>query len=196
MARHKPSFYRCKRLLEPGDEVALFEPYFDLYLKQIGAVAPQCEPKFITLGSSGQNGSQNPRVSERDPWALDVMSFEAAITEKTRVLLLNSPHNPTGKVFSLEELKIIANIVKKYPNLIVLSDEVYKYSVYDAFEPGDSTATGHYHFARLPGMWNRTITLSSAGKTFSATGWQVGWMIGPATSCGLSMILYPVCSSV
>ena len=173
-------FLSLQTLLKPGDEIAMFDPYFDLYLKQVKAVAPQCEPKFITLGcTGGENGAENPRVSERDSWALDVASLEAAITDKTRVLLLNSPHNPTGKVFSLEELEIIAEVVKKYPNLVVLSDEVYKYSVYDAIEPGDSTAQGHYHFARLPGMWDRTITLSSAGKTFSATGWQIGWMVGP-----------------
>ncbi len=173
-------FLSLQTLLEPGDEVAMFDPYFDLYSKQLKAVAPQCVPKFITLGSTGgEKGTENPRVNEKDAWALDVASLEEAITGKTRVLLLNSPHNPTGKVFSLEELEIIAEVVKKHPNLVVVSDEVYKYSVYDALEPGDSTAQGHYHFARLPGMWDRTITLSSAGKTFSATGWQIGWMIGP-----------------
>lgn len=171
-------FLTLTTLLEPGDEVAMFDPYFDLYLKQLKAIAPKSVPKFITLGSAvGEEA--NSRATETDPWAVDVKSLERAITDKTKILLLNSPHNPTGKVFSLEELKAIAEVVEKYPNLVVVSDEVYKFSIYDAAEAGDSTARGHYHFARLPGMWDRTVTLSSAGKTFSATGWQIGWIVGP-----------------
>ena len=172
-------FLTLTTLLEPGDEVAMFDPYFDLYLKQLKAIAPKATPKFITLGSAGVGEDDNPRVSDGDPWALDAKSLESVITEKTKVLLLNSPHNPTGKVFSLEEFKMIAKVVEKYPDLVVVSDEVYKFSIYDATETGDSTARGHYHFARLPGMWDRTVTLSSAGKTFSATGWQIGWIVGP-----------------
>ena len=172
-------FLTLTTLLEPGDEVAMFDPYFDLYLKQLKAIAPKAVPKFITLGSAGVDEKPNPRANEADPWAVDVNSLESAITDKTKVLLLNSPHNPTGKVFSLEELKAIAKVVEKYPDLVVVSDEVYKFSIYDALEVGDSTARGHYHFARLPGMWDRTVTLSSAGKTFSATGWQIGWVVGP-----------------
>lgn len=74
----------------------------------------------------------------------------------------------------------IAAIVRRHPHVTVLSDEVYKFTVYGGAEPGDSSAVGHYHFARLPDMWDRTITISSCGKTFSVTGWQVGWMVGPA----------------
>mmetsp|Transcript_15949 Transcript_15949/g.35297 ORF Transcript_15949/g.35297 Transcript_15949/m.35297 type:complete len:326 (+) Transcript_15949:133-1110(+) len=102
-----------------------------------------------------------------------------SITSKTKVLLLNSPHNPTGKVFTLAELEAIAEIVREHPGLTVVSDEVYKFTVYDPREKGDLTSTGHYHFARLPEMWDQTVTISSAGKTFSVTGWQVGWMVGP-----------------
>lgn len=119
-----------------------------------------------------------------------------SITPKTKVLLLNSPHNPTGKVFTKRELEGIAEIVKENPQLTVVSDEVYKFTIYNPIEEGDETAKGHYHFARFPGktfalilgilfnnsillgMWDRTITLSSCGKTFSVTGWQVGWMVG------------------
>jgi kynurenine--oxoglutarate transaminase/cysteine-S-conjugate beta-lyase/glutamine--phenylpyruvate transaminase len=100
-------------------------------------------------------------------------STESSINEKTRVLILNSPHNPTGKVFSQNEMLRIAGIVAKWPKVTVVSDEVYKYTVHD-------TSNGpHVHFARLPGMFDRTLTLSSAGKTFSVTGWQVGWIVGP-----------------
>ena len=77
----------------------------------------------------------------------------SAINEKTRILILNSPHNPTGKVFTLHEMQQIADIVREYPRLVVLSDEVYKFSIYDPLEEGDSFAKGHYHFARLPGTY-------------------------------------------
>lgn len=76
-------------------------------------------------------------------------------------------------------MEYIADIVSRHPNIIVVSDEVYKFTIYNPQEDGDETARGHYHFARFPNMWDRTITLSSCGKTFSVTGWQVGWMIGP-----------------
>ena len=77
-------------------------------------------------------------------------------------------------------MEAIAEIVRENPNLIVISDKVYKFSVYNPLEPGDSSSVGHYHFSRLPDMYDRTITLSSCGKTFSCTGWQVGWTVGPA----------------
>jgi kynurenine--oxoglutarate transaminase/cysteine-S-conjugate beta-lyase/glutamine--phenylpyruvate transaminase len=149
----------------------MFEPFFDLYLKQIKLTG--ATPRFVALGGGGS-------ATAEDPWALDLAALEASITPKTRVLILNSPHNPTGKVFSRAELEAVAEVVRRHPRLVVLSDEVYKFSVYDAREPGDPTSEGHYHFARLPGMFDRTLTLSSCGKTFSVTGWQVGWMVGPA----------------
>lgn len=82
-----------------------------------------------------------------------------------------------GKVFTLAELEGIADIVRRHPHVTVVSDEVYKYTVYHPLEAGDPTSQGHYHFARLPGMWDRTVTISSCGKTFSVTGWQVGWVL-------------------
>ena len=157
-------------LLQRGDEVVMFEPFFDLYLKQIKLTG--AEPRFVSLGGAAATAA--------DPWALDLAALERAITPRTRVLILNSPHNPTGKVFTLAELQGVAAIVARHPRLVVLSDEVYKFSVYNALEEGDPTSRGHYHFARLPGMFDRTITLSSCGKTFSVTGWQVGWMVGPS----------------
>ena len=128
----------------------------------------------------------------------------SAVSSKTRAIILNSPHNPTGKVFTRTEMEYIADaVIAAGPQCVVLSDEVYKYIVHsppkssnngedtnngvdDTCDPeGDSvictaaTCVGHEHFASLPGMWDRTITISSAGKTFSATGWQVGWAVGP-----------------
>jgi kynurenine--oxoglutarate transaminase/cysteine-S-conjugate beta-lyase/glutamine--phenylpyruvate transaminase len=172
-------FLALSTLLGAGDEVAMFDPYFDLYLKQVKAIAPGAVPTFIPLGGSSNINGGGVSGRGDEPWALDVEALEATITENTRVLILTSPHNPTGKVFSLEELEAIAEVVRRYPNLVVLSDEVYKYTVYNAKQAGDPSTKGHYHFARLPGMWDRTLTLSSAGKTFSATGWQIGWAVGP-----------------
>eukprot|EP01041_Mallomonas_annulata_P005081 gene5081-10170_t len=156
-------------ILKPGDEVLLMEPFFELYSKQIkltGAIT-----KYVSLGGNA--------ATVEDPWALDIEAMKKVVTDKTRIIILNSPHNPTGKVFTLKEMEAIADLVRSHPNIIVISDEVYKYSIYDPKEIGDPTVQGHYHFARLPDMWDRTITLSSCGKTFSVTGWQVGWMVGP-----------------
>mmetsp|Transcript_5513 Transcript_5513/g.9043 ORF Transcript_5513/g.9043 Transcript_5513/m.9043 type:complete len:470 (+) Transcript_5513:3-1412(+) len=162
-------FLALTTLLAKGDEIIMFDPFFELYTKQIsltGAV-----PKFVTLGGEA--------ATLENPWALDIAALRKAVTSKTRVLLLNSPHNPTGKVFTKAEMEAIAEIVRENPELTVVSDEVYKFTVYDPQESGDPTSTGHHHFSRLPGMWDRTVTISSAGKTFSVTGWQVGWMVGP-----------------
>jgi len=153
-----------------GDEVVIFEPFFDLYLKQIKLLGGI--PKYVALGGKA--------ATIKDPWALDIDALKAVITKKTKFLILNSPHNPTGKVFTKAEFEAVAQIVRENPNVIVLSDEVYKFSVYNPMEEGDETSKGHYHFARLPDMWDRTITISSCGKTFSVTGWQVGWTIGPS----------------
>jgi len=108
----------------------------------------------------------------------------AKITPKTRCIILNSPHNPSGKVFTRKEMEAFAQLVRENPRIDVISDEVYKYIVHTptSVEGSETLGTeGHVHFAKLPGMWDRTITVSSAGKTFSVTGWQVGWAIGPAT---------------
>lgn len=155
---------------EVGDEVIVMEPFFDLYLKQIQLTGASA--KYIKLGGTGVS-------SEEDPWAIDFDKLESMINEKTRLFVLNSPHNPTGKVLTKSDQEKIATILRKYPNIIVLADEVYKYTVYNPVESGDSSSIGHFHFAKLPDMYDRTITIGSCGKTFGATGWQVGWMVGP-----------------
>jgi len=96
----------------------------------------------------------------------------------------HSPHNPTGTAFSAEEMEAVAAVVRQHPNLLVISDEVYKYTVYD-------TDAQHTHFAALEGMYERTVTLSSAGKTFSITGWQAGWCIGPPALIKPIQLLLP-----
>jgi aspartate/methionine/tyrosine aminotransferase len=102
---------------------------------------------------------------------LDLDELDDALNERTKLLVLNTPHNPTGKVFSREELEGIARVVKKYPRLLVLSDEVYESMVYDGLE--------HHHIGSVEGMFERTISVFSIGKTFSATGWRVGYAVGP-----------------
>jgi aspartate/methionine/tyrosine aminotransferase len=140
-------------LLEPGDEVVLLEPYYDSYracVAMAGAV-----PRFVRL---------------RPPWfRLEPDALERAVTPRTRAILVNSPHNPTGHVFSRDELENIARVCVAH-DLIAISDEVYERLVYDGT---------HTHIASLPGMGERTVTLSSLGKTFSLTGWKIGWAIAP-----------------
>lgn len=151
-------------LVGPGDEAVIMEPVFDIYLGAI--VMSQCTPKYVSL-------RPKPNVSNptSEDWVLDMKEFEAAFNEKTKLFIINNPQNPTGKVFSRKELEEISNVVKKFPHVTVVSDEVYEWMTYDDAE--------HIRIATLPGMWERTLTIGSSGKTFSVTGWKVGWTIGP-----------------
>lgn len=169
----------------------LFEPFFDLYVNQVKLAGgtPVYVPLTFVPYDSRDDGEE---VVTGGEWVLESDILENAVTSRTRAIILNSPHNPTGKIFTRSEMEMIAYAVKLAgPDCVVLSDEVYKYIVHsppkDSLQssngdslPGESAlCEGHIHFAALPGMWDRTITISSAGKTFSATGWQVGWCIGP-----------------
>jgi N-succinyldiaminopimelate aminotransferase len=142
-------------LCEPGDEVVTFEPYYDSYAASIALA-----------------GAVRRTVPLRWPeFAVDEEALRAAFSERTRLVLLNSPHNPTGKVFSRAELELVAALAVEHGALVV-TDEVYEHLVFDGLE--------HVPMATLPGMAERTLTISSAGKTFSVTGWKVGWATGPA----------------
>jgi N-succinyldiaminopimelate aminotransferase len=137
-------------LCEPGDEVVTFEPYFDSYAACIAMA-----------------GAERRVVQLRTPdYRFDADELAAAITSRTRLLLLNSPHNPTGKVFSRAELEVIARLCVER-DLVAITDEVYEHLVFDG---------EHVPLASLPGMRTRTVTISSGGKTFSCTGWKVGWV--------------------
>jgi N-succinyldiaminopimelate aminotransferase len=139
-------------LLEPGDEVIAFEPYYDSYAASIAMA-----------------GATRVPVTLRPPsFRPDLDALRAAVTSKTRLLLLNSPHNPTGMVLSRDELAQIAGLAVER-DLLVVTDEVYEHIVFDG---------EHIPIASLPGMRDRTVTISSAGKTFSFTGWKVGWVTG------------------
>lgn len=139
-------------LAGPGDEVVVFEPLYDSYAAS------------IAIG-----GATRRVVTLRAPdFSFDVEALRAAITSRTRVILLNTPHNPTGKVYSAGELAVIAGLAVEH-DLVVVSDEVYEHIVFDG---------SHIPIASLPGMAERTVTISSAGKTFSCTGWKIGWVTG------------------
>lgn len=144
-------------LLDPEDEVILLEPSFDIYRASVAMIGAKAVG--VPLLFNGQN------------FNVDLSALHKAITPRTKALVLNTPHNPTGKVFSYDELSAIAELLKKHPQITVISDEVYEHLVFDDKE--------HLSIARLPGMGERTITLYSAGKTFSVTGWKIGWAIGP-----------------
>ena len=142
-------------LVEPGDEVVLFEPYFDHYATSVALA-----------------GGRRRVVRLREPdLSFDVADLESAIGPRTRLILLNTPHNPTGKVFDAEELGHVARLAIRH-DLLVVTDEVYEHLVYDGGR--------HIPMATLPGMAERTLTISSGGKSFGFTGWKIGWANGPA----------------
>ncbi|KAF8493510.1 pyridoxal phosphate-dependent transferase [Gautieria morchelliformis] len=155
--------------LEAGDEVIMFEPFFDQYLPSVtfnGGV-----PVFVPLDPP----SHDMVSSTSDDWTLDFNALRRAITSKTKMIIVNTPHNPVGKVFTKRELEYIARLAQEF-NLLVLSDEVYDCMVFSGRE--------HVRIATLPGMWERTITVGSAGKSFAATGWRIGWLVGPSQLLG------------
>jgi N-succinyldiaminopimelate aminotransferase len=141
-------------LCEPGDEVVTFEPYYDSYA--------------ATIALAG--AVRRTSVLRFPDFAVDEASLRAAFSSRTRLVLLNTPHNPTGKVFTRAELELICALAREHDAWVV-TDEVYEHLVFDGAE--------HVPVATLPGMASRTLTISSAGKTFSATGWKVGWVHGP-----------------
>ena len=140
-------------MVDEGDEVIALEPYYDSYVASI-----------VMAG-----GVRVPVTLHAPDFRLDVDRLRNAVTSRTRLILLNSPHNPTGTVLTRDELQAVAAVAIEH-DLYVVTDEVYEHLVYDG---------EHVPIARLPGMWERTLTISSAGKTFALTGWKIGWVTGP-----------------
>jgi aspartate/methionine/tyrosine aminotransferase len=140
-------------LLEPGDEVVLIEPTYDAYRPD--AALAGAIPRFVTLRPPG--------------FRLDRDELRAAFSAKTAAVVINTPHNPTGRVFDPEELAAVADLCQEF-DAIAITDEVYERMVF---------AGDHISLATFDGMWDRTVTLSSLGKSFSLTGWKVGWAIAP-----------------
>ena len=141
-------------LVDDGDEVVMFSPWFDLYAAAVSLAGGTRVEVPLTAGA----------------FRPDADALRAAVTPRTRVLLLNSPHNPTGSVFTRDELAAIAEVVEEH-DLWVISDEAYEHLVFSGSE--------HVPFCTLPGMAERTVTIGSAGKSLSMTGWKVGWATGP-----------------
>jgi N-succinyldiaminopimelate aminotransferase len=146
-------FSAIQGVCDAGDEVVLFEPYYDSYKASV--VMAGAVPRVVTLHAPD--------------WSFDPRELESAFTDRTRALLLNTPHNPTGKVFSRAELETLAALCRRHDALCI-TDEVYEHLVYEG---------RHVPMATLPGMRERTITISSFGKTFSLTGWKIGWAAAP-----------------
>ncbi|HET8615365.1 MAG TPA: pyridoxal phosphate-dependent aminotransferase [Actinomycetales bacterium] len=145
-------------LCEPGDEVVLFEPYYDSYAASVALA-----------------GATRRTVVLRAPdFRIDELALRAAFSDRTHAVVVNSPHNPTGRVFTPEELQLVVRVAAEH-DAVVISDEVYEHLL---FSDGP-TGGRHLPVATLPGAAERTLTISSAGKTFSVTGWKVGWVHGP-----------------
>ena len=142
-------------LTDPGDEVIVFEPVYDTYVPNL--VMAGVTPHYVALRG--------------EEWRFDADELAKAFNSRTKAIVINTPHNPTGKVFSRDELRSIAELCHKH-NVVAITDEVYEHIVYD-----DGS---HVRLATLPGMAERTLTISSLGKTFSVTGWKIGWAMGPA----------------
>ncbi|MEZ5979411.1 MAG: aminotransferase class I/II-fold pyridoxal phosphate-dependent enzyme [Planctomycetota bacterium] len=144
---------------DPGDEVVIFEPFYENY-------GPDCVlsgavPRFVRL--SGPD------------WTFDETELRAAVNARTRAIVVNTPHNPTGKVFSREELEVIADVCREH-DLVAVTDEIYEYILYDGAE--------HVSLATLDGMADRTVTISGLSKTWSATGWRIGWCVASPALTG------------
>jgi N-succinyldiaminopimelate aminotransferase len=146
-------------LVNPGDEVVLFEPFYDSYVASLEMA-----------GGVGRYVPLQPPDARHATWWFDEAALAAAFGPKTKLVLVNTPHNPTGKVFTRDELLLIGALAAKH-GAVLVSDEVYEHLV---FPPAV-----HVRPATLPGLAERTLTLSSGGKSFSFTGWKIGWAIGP-----------------
>ncbi|MDQ6796120.1 MAG: aminotransferase class I/II-fold pyridoxal phosphate-dependent enzyme [Chloroflexota bacterium] len=140
-------------ILDPGDEIVVFEPFYENYGPD--AILTGATPRYVTL--------------HEPDWAIDPDELRAAITPRTRGIVVNSPHNPTGKVFRRDELELIADLCREH-DLVAFTDEIYEHIVY---------AGEHIPLATLPGMAERTVAVNSVSKTYSVTGWRIGWVIAP-----------------
>ncbi|MBZ5560340.1 MAG: aminotransferase class I/II-fold pyridoxal phosphate-dependent enzyme [Acidobacteriia bacterium] len=146
-------------IIDPGDEVVIFEPFYENYGPD--AILSGATPRYVTL--------------HEPDWTFDPAELAAAFNAKTKAIILNTPNNPTGKVFTRDELEAIAALCRKW-DAIAISDEIYEHIIYD----------GHVHvpIATIEGMADRTVTINGLSKTFSVTGWRVGWTISPPSLTG------------
>jgi len=146
--------------LEEGDEVVVFEPGFPAFLTMIEIYGGK--PRFSTL---------EPPKEDSQQWTIDFESLESLFNSKTKAIIINTPHNPTGKVFQQAEYDKLIQILKKWPQVLIFADEVYEHVIYDKNQ--------HLRIGSFENMWERTVSVYSGGKIFSVTGWRIGWAVGP-----------------
>src|SRR5882724_402705 len=146
-------------IINPGDEIVVFEPYYENYGPD--AILSGATPRFVKM---------KPPATENDVWTFDFNELAAAFGPHTKAIILNTPNNPTGKVFTRKELEFIRDLCIKW-NAYCVTDEIYEHILYDGTE--------HLTMARLDGMRERTIVINGMSKTYSVTGWRVGWAIAP-----------------
>jgi aminotransferase len=151
-------------IIDPGDEVILFEPFYEIYGPDV--ILAGATPRFVTL--------REPAAVDAD-WSFDPDELAAVFNNKTRAIVINTPNNPTGKVFTRDELDAIAALCRHW-DVIAVMDEIYERITYDG--------AAHVMMASIDGMAERTITINSLSKTFSVTGWRVGWTIAPPAIAG------------
>jgi aminotransferase len=150
--------------VDPGDEVIVFEPFYENYGPD--AILSGATPRFVRLSRPSAAGGD---------WTFDPDRLAAAFSNRTRAIIINTPNNPTGKVFTRDELEIIARLCQRW-DVLAITDEIYEHIVYDG--------RAHVPMATLDGMAERTVTINSLSKTFSVTGWRVGWAVAPADVTG------------
>ena len=162
-------------IIDPGDEVVIFEPFYENYGPD--AILSGAAPRYVTLRERDPSTSLGADTAAAlgANWTFDPGELAAAFNDKTKAIILNTPNNPTGKVFTREELEAIAALCRKW-DAIAISDEIYEHIIYD----------GHSHIpiATIDGMADRTVTINSLSKTYSVTGWRVGWTISPPSLTG------------
>ena len=157
-------------IIDPGDEVVIFEPFYENYGPD--AILSGATPRYVTLREPDPSARPG---SPRADWTFDPDELAAAFNEKTKAIIINTPNNPTGKVFSREELETIAALCRKW-DAIAISDEIYEHIIYDG--------QLHVPIATVEGMADRTVTINGLSKTYSVTGWRVGWTISPPSLTG------------
>lgn len=165
-------FNAFSSFLNDGDEVIIIEPFYDCYAPM--SVIGGANTKFVPLKPKSKDSLSSSN------WSWDDSELEAAFTDKTKIIVINTPNNPLGKIYTREEMEKVASLCIKY-NTLCIADEVYEHLVYDR---------PHIRIATLPGMWERTVTIGSAGKVFSSTGAKIGWTIGPKQLIRLCQVVH------